>query len=167
MIVRVIHTAVGITRNRGKQAREKQPAKSLRYILAPVLIAGCRARSSSTSSSARLRSAQRSESAKSVAGDDCDDAQGSQPGEWIHFCRKRTLCTMSSFITRSTYTAEQLDRWQADWNRYFVRFGMEIRPMRTRSVAATAVFEHAKTAAILWPHDLLRGRSSLVLYVRA
>ena len=27
---------------------------------------------------------------------------------------------------RSTYTAEQLDRWQADWNRYFARFGMEI-----------------------------------------
>ena len=27
---------------------------------------------------------------------------------------------------RSTYTVEQLDRWQADWNRYFARFGMEI-----------------------------------------
>ena len=27
---------------------------------------------------------------------------------------------------RSTYTADQLDRWQADWNRYFARFGMEI-----------------------------------------
>ena len=27
---------------------------------------------------------------------------------------------------RSTYTADQLNRWQTDWNRYFARFGMEI-----------------------------------------
>ena len=27
---------------------------------------------------------------------------------------------------RANYTREQLDRWQADWNHYFVQFGMEL-----------------------------------------
>ena len=27
---------------------------------------------------------------------------------------------------RATYTREQLDRWQSDWDAYFVKFGMEI-----------------------------------------
>ena len=27
---------------------------------------------------------------------------------------------------RATYTTEQLDRWQIDWNHYFVQYGMEI-----------------------------------------
>ena len=27
---------------------------------------------------------------------------------------------------RATYTLEQLDRWQSDWNAYFAKHGMEI-----------------------------------------
>ena len=27
---------------------------------------------------------------------------------------------------RATYTREQIDRWQRDWNAYFVRHGMEV-----------------------------------------
>lgn len=38
---------------------------------------------------------------------------------------------------RSTYTSEQLDRWQADWNRYFARYGMEI-PAYAHKVATQA-----------------------------
>jgi len=33
---------------------------------------------------------------------------------------------------RATYTREQLDKWQADWNSYFARYGMEIPPYAHR-----------------------------------
>jgi hypothetical protein len=35
------------------------------------------------------------------------------------------------------YTKEQLDCWQADWNRYFARYGMEI-PAYAHKVNAIA-----------------------------
>ena len=38
---------------------------------------------------------------------------------------------------RSTYTLEQLDRWQADWNRYFARYGMEIPTYAHRVSSST------------------------------
>ena len=39
---------------------------------------------------------------------------------------------------RATYTREQLDRWQADWNAYFVRYGMEIPPYAHKVSGAPA-----------------------------
>ena len=48
------------------------------------------------------------------------------------FCalpRSPLLCArVQLHYARATYTREQLDKWQADWNAYFVRFGMEIPP---------------------------------------
>ena len=33
---------------------------------------------------------------------------------------------------RATYARDQLDKWQADWNSYFARYGMEIPPYAHR-----------------------------------
>ena len=37
-----------------------------------------------------------------------------------------TESRLRSHYARATYTTEQLDRWQTDWNNYFVQYGMEI-----------------------------------------
>ena len=37
-----------------------------------------------------------------------------------------TLYNEQLHYARSAYTTDQLDRWRADWNQYFARFGMEI-----------------------------------------
>lgn len=44
---------------------------------------------------------------------------------------------------RATYSEDQLDRWQADWNRYFVQYGMEIPAYAHKVRAATT---HSKPA---------------------
>jgi len=38
---------------------------------------------------------------------------------------------------RAQYTLQQLDRWQQDWNRYFVQHGMEL-PVYAHKVSASA-----------------------------
>ena len=37
---------------------------------------------------------------------------------------------------RATYTREQLDKWQADWNAYFAKYGMETPAYAHRITAA-------------------------------
>ena len=37
---------------------------------------------------------------------------------------------------RATYSREQLDKWQADWNGYFVQYGMEVPPYAHRIAGA-------------------------------
>ena len=47
---------------------------------------------------------------------------GTRPARSLNACDTRAQL----HYARATYTREQLDRWQSDWNDYFVRFGMEI-----------------------------------------
>ena len=47
-------------------------------------------------------------------------------------------CGAQLHYARATYTREQLDRWQADWNAYFVRYGMEIPPYAHKVSGAPA-----------------------------
>ena len=39
---------------------------------------------------------------------------------------QRSASRARSHYARATYSTEQLDRWQTDWNTYFVQYGMEI-----------------------------------------
>ena len=45
---------------------------------------------------------------------------------------------------RAMYTLEQLDRWQTDWNNYFVRFGMEI-PVYAHVVSKPKMHDSSKS----------------------
>ena len=42
------------------------------------------------------------------------------------FSEVYTLYNEQLHYARSCYSTEQLDKWQADWNQYFARHGMEI-----------------------------------------
>ena len=56
------------------------------------------------------------------------ERQQEQPGRGSGFTYEEPyrLYDEQLHYARATYTTEQLDRWQTDWNRYFVQYGMEI-----------------------------------------